>query len=71
MNVPYTVAKLVYEATSGSDWGQLSEENQGRKISKVKKMLNNQVIEKMTIDRVRERGGFDDIHNWLKAISQN
>ncbi len=75
-DVPQKVAKAVHTSQSTSEWDSMhpdplrTEEKQKKKISKVKKMLNKGAIEKMTVERLRERGGYDEIKNWLDAIKQ-
>lgn len=69
INVPRLIAQLVHNSDKqASDWETISEKNKKDKISRVKKILNNKAIKKMTIERLKERLGFDDIASWLKAI---
>ena len=73
-DVPEKVAIAVHEATSSSDWYNMHTdplklaEKQSSKISRAKKMLNTKAIEKMTIERLKERGGYDEIRLWLEKI---
>lgn len=73
-DVPMKVAKAVHQETSETDWDSINpdpvktEEKQKKKISKAKRQLNNLAIEKMTIDRLTERGGFNEIKGWLDTI---
>ena len=73
-DVPEKVAIAVHEATSSSDWYNMHTdplklaEKQSSKISRAKKMLNTKAIEKMSIERLKERGGYDEIRLWLEKI---
>ncbi len=73
-DVPEKVAMAVHLETSDTDWNAINpdpvktEEKQKKKISKAKRQLNNLTIEKMTVERLTERGGFDEIKNWLDTI---
>lgn len=73
-DVPSKVAMTIHENTSITPWDAINsdpvktEEKQKRKISKAKRILNNQAIEKMTIERLIERGGYDEIKGWLVTI---
>lgn len=75
-DVPEKVAIAVHSATSASDWNSINpdpvknEEKQKKKISKAKRQLNTNAINKMTIDRLTERGGYDEIKVWLDKISE-
>ena len=68
------MAIAVHQATSDTDWNAINpdpvktEEKQKKKISKAKRQLNNLAIEKMTVERLTERGGFDEIKSWLDSI---
>lgn len=67
MDVPKEVAKCVYEV-GGLLWEDLDEKKKKKKESSVKKILNTQAIEKMTVDRIRARNGYDEMKNWLDNI---
>lgn len=73
-DVPENVAIAVHQETSDTDWNTINpdpvktEEKQKKKISKAKRQLNNLAIEKMTVERLIERGGFDEIKSWLDTI---
>jgi hypothetical protein len=68
MDVPNVVAKALYETSDEKIWNELEESKQKRKESRVKKLLNSQAVEKMTIDRINERNGFAEIELWLNTI---
>lgn len=73
-DVPEKVAMAVHQETSDTDWNAINpdpiktEEKQKKKISKAKRQLNNLAIEKMTVERLTERDGFDEIKSWLDSI---
>ncbi len=73
-DVPTKVAMAVHQETSDTNWNAINPvplktaEKQKKKISKAKRQLNNLSIEKMTTERITERGGFDEIKNWLDTI---
>jgi putative ATP-dependent endonuclease of OLD family len=67
MDVPKEVAKCVYEV-GGLVWEDLDDRKKKKKESSVKKLLNTQAIEKMTVDRIRARNGYDEMKNWLDNI---
>ncbi|RCS27250.1 lantibiotic ABC transporter [Polaribacter sp. WD7] len=73
-DVPEKVAMAVHQETSNTDWNTINpdpvktEEKQKKKISRAKRQLNNLAIEKMTVERIKERGGFDEIKSWLDTI---
>ena len=73
-DVPTKVAMAVHQETSDTDWNTINpdpvktQDKQKKKTSKAKRQLNNLAIEKMTVERITERGGFDEIKNWLDTI---
>jgi AAA15 family ATPase/GTPase len=67
MDVPKIVAKCVYEV-GGLVWDDLGDKKKKKKESSVKKVLNTQAVEKMTVDRIRERNGYDEMKSWLDEI---
>lgn len=70
MDVPNTVAKILYETSTGKDWTNLEETKQKKSESRVKKLLNTQAVEQMTIERLTQRNGIVDIQLWLKTITE-
>jgi putative ATP-dependent endonuclease of the OLD family len=68
MDVPLTVAKAVYEATTDKNWEDLRDEKKKKKIANVKKMLNANAVEKMTIDRMKTRESYNEIKDWLTTL---
>ncbi|WP_299334776.1 ATP-binding protein [uncultured Psychroserpens sp.] len=73
-DVPTKVAMAVHQETSDTDWNAINPdplktaEKQKKKISNAKRQLNNLSIEKMTVERIIERGGFDEVKSWLDTI---
>lgn len=68
IDVPLTVAKIIYETTTGQLWDLLKPKKQEKKVSSIKGVLNTQAIDKMNIDRIRYRNGYEEIKGWLMAI---
>ena len=75
-DVPEKVAIVVHQASSPSAWDSINpdpiknEGKQKKKISKAKRHLNKGAIEKMTVQRLRDRGGYEEIKNWLDRINE-
>lgn len=75
-DVPEKVAIAVHGATSATAWNAINpdpvktEEKQGKKISSAKKNLNTIAMDKMTVARIIERGGYDEIKSWLDKINE-
>ncbi|WP_370094260.1 ATP-binding protein [Winogradskyella sp.] len=68
MDVPNVVARALYETSDEKVWDDLEESKQKRKESRVKKLLNSQAVEKMTIERINQRNGYAEIELWLNTI---
>ncbi len=74
-DVPKKVAIAVNTATGVSPWNELNAdpiknaEKQGKKISYAKRQLSTKVIEKMNVERLIERDGYDEIKSWLDKIA--
>lgn len=68
-DVPLVVAEKISIAV-GNDWTIITPERQKELGSDKKKLLNTKAIEKMTVERITERGGFDEICLWLNTIKQ-
>lgn len=67
-DIPEITAKILYENVADNIWDDLDEKKKENKISKVKKMLNTQSIANMTVDRLKQRNGYNDIVLWLENI---
>ena len=68
IDVPLMVAQRVYQAAGGS-WNDLPEDKQKKKSDEKKKLLNTAAVEAMTVERLRDRNGYDDIRSWLEKIA--
>lgn len=66
-DVPLKVAENLY-SSSGGNWGALDELKKKDKASQKKQLLNKLAVEKMTVDRIVERGGYDEMKQWLSEI---
>lgn len=66
-DVPMVVAELVYRQ-GGNDWDILNPEKKTELASNRKKILNTQAVDKMTVERIRNRGGYEEMVNWLTTI---
>ncbi len=64
------VPLLVAECFSPSTWGQLADEKKKELASNKKKFLNTFAVEKMSVERLQERNGFDEIKGWLIEIEK-
>ena len=67
-DVPLIVAENLY-VTSGNDWSILNTEKQKEKASGKKGFLNTKAIEKMSVDRIKDRAGYDELKLWIDTIS--
>ncbi len=68
-DVPILVARSTNSVTN-DNWDELSDEKKKELSSNKKKALNTQAIEKMSVPRIRERGGYEEICQWLSEISR-
>jgi putative ATP-dependent endonuclease of OLD family len=67
------VPMLVAEATNiavNNNWNELPSEKKKESSSNKKKSLNTQAIEKMTVERIKTRGGYEDLTTWLYEIKR-
>lgn len=75
-DIPKKVAMAVHNDTGTTAWDEMHSdevkmvEKQKRKVSNAKRQLNNLAIEKMTIERLRERNGVEEIQGWLNKINE-
>ena len=67
-DVPQIVAQALHAASSPSPWDDLSEEKQKKKISKAKKVINGEAARRMTVVRLNECGGYNEVLAWLQNI---
>lgn len=69
-DVPAIVARAVYDAGGGKDWDGLSDKKRSNKASTAKRWLNNEAVQHMTIEHYKDRGGFDELSNHLRRITE-
>jgi predicted ATP-dependent endonuclease of OLD family len=69
MDVPNTVARALFETSPEKIWDDLDESKQKKKESRVKKMLNTQAVEKMTIERLNQRNAIEEIKLWFNTLN--
>ena len=62
-NVPIMVCRSL-----NPDWDTFDEEKQHKKESAVKKFLNTQAVDRMTIERLDARGVKDEIKGWFGTM---
>ena len=68
-DVPHEVARLL-NSLNDNNWGELDSDKQKELASNKKKFLNVQAVEKMTVERIKERGGYEEICHWLTEITR-
>ncbi len=66
-DVPMYVAEELYKL-NGNDWNSIDHDKHKSLSSDKKKLLNIQAVEKMTVDRIRDRNSYDDLKLWLDTI---
>ncbi len=69
-DVPQIVARALYEVDPNKDWDDLDESQKKRRESRVKKLLNTQAVSKMTIERMEQNKGKEDIEFWLNTLKE-
>ena len=75
-DIPLKVATKVYQVRGVSDWNNINpdpvknEKKQKTKVSQSKKLLNNAAVAKMTVERLKDRNGYDEIRIWLDKIKE-
>lgn len=68
-DVPFKVAQHIYENT-GNDWTLLDEKKKSEKSSAKKGFLNTNAVDKMTIQKLKDRNGYDEMRTWLIEIKR-
>jgi putative ATP-dependent endonuclease of the OLD family len=69
-DVPLLVAKALYETSPERKWDELEETKKKRSESRVKKLLNTQAIQKMSIERLEENDGRQELELWFKTLKE-
>jgi putative ATP-dependent endonuclease of OLD family len=66
-DVPTLVAEHTHNL-SGGNWEELEPEKKKKKSDGKKKLLNTVAVELMTVARLQETGGYNEIRSWLEQI---
>lgn len=69
-DVPRLVAKALYETSSQNNWDDLDDSQKKRRESNVKKFLNTQAVEKMTITGLEQNNGRQELELWFSTLMQ-
>ncbi|MDT0633675.1 ATP-dependent nuclease, partial [Spectribacter hydrogenooxidans] len=69
MDIPLAVAEKFNELNA-NNWEEVADDKKKELASNKKKLLNTIAVECMTVERLQENGGYDDIHEWLSKVSQ-
>ena len=67
-DVPELVAKVLFETSPEKIWDDLDESQKKRRESRVKKFLNTQAVEKMTIERLQMNNGKQELESWFNTL---
>lgn len=67
-DVPELVAKVLFETSPEKIWDDLDESQKKRRESRVKKFLNTQAVEKMTIERLQMNNGKQELELWFNTL---
>ncbi|MCI5144742.1 MAG: hypothetical protein D3923_04265 [Candidatus Electrothrix sp. AR3] len=69
MDVPMVVAEILHNnSSSPRQWSELDEMEQKKKSSSCKRVLNSIAVEQMTTSDIAQRGGKEEMLEWLEAI---
>ena len=69
VDAPLEVARCLNEITN-NNWGDLEDEKKKEFASNKGQFFDPFAVESMTVDRIRERGGYDELSEWFAAIKQ-
>lgn len=70
-DVPEMVARATHEASgSGKRWEECDPEAIGKKTARAKHALNRGAATRLTCDRLRARGGYEELASWLKEVAR-
>ena len=68
-DAPEIVAEAVHVASgSATAWAALEREDQKKKSSRAKGILNGPAVQKMTVDRLKETDPSDEIIGWFRSM---
>ena len=68
VDIPHFVAEALYTHTGGN-WEDLEPKKQKEKADARKKVLNSCAVDKMTVERLRMRNGYDELKSWFDMIN--
>lgn len=68
-DVPMLIAKILHNSGGARNWDDLTEKEQKKKVSSCKKVLNTTAVEKMTIERIIQRGALDELLTWFTNLN--
>lgn len=68
-DVPFKVAQHIYNNT-GNDWTLLDEKKKSEKSNAKKGFLNTNAVDKMTIQKLKDRNGYEEMRTWLNEIKR-
>lgn len=68
-DVPMLVAKAMNVSTN-NNWEELPDEKKKELSSSKKKALNIIAVERMNVDRIKEKNGYDELVDWLTTIKR-
>ncbi len=69
-DVPEIVAKAVHQNASTKSWGSLEKDKKDKKISQVKKRMNQDVTKTLTVNQIKLTDKDHEIETWLGIIKQ-
>jgi putative ATP-dependent endonuclease of the OLD family len=71
-SIPELVAEAVHNGAlgAGTVWVHLEEAKKKKKISSVKRWLNDEAASRMTVERLVERDPHGDLENWLRRVGE-
>lgn len=69
IDAPLEVARRLNEITN-NNWDEIEPAKKKELASKKKHFLNTIAVEYMNVERIRERGGYEDLSEWLGTIKQ-
>ena len=69
MDVPLEISRI-FNITNANNWDQLSDSEKKEIANKKKRFLNTDAVEHMTVTRLQERNGYEEIKAWLVKIQE-
>jgi len=69
--LPLSVARAVHEAESKSKpWDEVTQEQRAKKESRAKRRLSDEVVERITPERLAERDPDGEVQGWLRTMGE-